>query len=101
VKKSILGIGVIGLLLFGSGAFAQQSDDCHAVVRAVASVSGTSVIAKLRAREAAISRWRHKVSERDGAGFTTWLKAHDRTVDCTTGTERTACTVEGFPCKKF
>jgi hypothetical protein len=101
VKRSILGVGAIVLLAFGSSVHAQQSDDCHAVVRAVTSVSGTSIIAKLRAREAAIGRWRHKVSERDGAGFTTWLKAHDRTVNCTTGTERTACTVEGFPCKRF
>ena len=73
---------VTGLMLAcfaGLGSFAasaQQGDDCREVVRAIASVSGTSIIAKIRGRERAIGRWREKVTARYGNGFRTWLKAH-------------------------
>jgi hypothetical protein len=80
---------------------AQQGDDCREVVRATASVAGTSVVAKVRAREKALGQWKERVSERYGSGFRTWLKAHDKTVNCNTGAESTTCTAEGFPCRKF
>jgi len=101
MKMKMVSVGFIALCAFAPAASAQQGDDCRAVVRATSAVSGTGVIAKLRARESAISRWRQKATARDGAGFRIWLKAHDRTVNCNVGTTRTSCTVEGFPCKKF
>jgi hypothetical protein len=82
-------------------ALAQQGDDCREVVRATASVTGTSVVAKVRGREKAIGRWRERVTARYGAGFRTWLKVHDRTVNCNAGGERTTCRAEAFPCRKF
>ena len=84
-----------------SSAKAAESDDCREVVRATASVDGTSVVAKVRAREKAIGEWREKVSARYGVSFKTWLKSHDRTVNCEVGSDKTSCTVEGFPCKKL
>jgi hypothetical protein len=87
---------------FGSSAAsAQQGDDCREVVRSIASVRGTSIVAKVRGRERAIGRWRDKVSARYGNGFRTWLKAHQRSVNCDAAGSRTMCRAEGFPCRKF
>ena len=87
--------------LGGRAVDARQGDDCREVVRATASVSGTSVFAKVRAREKALGQWRERVSERYGSGFYTWLKAHDKTVNCNASSERTTCTAEAFPCGHF
>ena len=87
--------------LGSSGASAQQGDDCREVVRAIASVRGTGIVAKVRGRERAIGRWRDKVSARYGNGFRTWLKAHQRSVNCDAAGSRTMCRAEGFPCRKF
>jgi hypothetical protein len=106
--KSLVAALVVGVTLVAaqatlpmSSAQAAESDDCREVVRATASVDGTSVVAKVRAREKAIGVWRDKVSDRYGASFRTWLKSHDRTVNCKVGADKTSCTVEGFPCKKL
>ena len=93
---------LVGTLSLGSGvAQAQQGDDCREVVRASATAQGAAVLAKFRGRQRAISRWRVKVTERYGDGFRTWLKAHQRTVDCNASETRTTCTAEAFPCRKF
>src|SRR5258708_6936486 len=96
---AVVVVGFIGL--GGGAANAQQGDDCREVVRAYASAPGTGAIAKVRARERAIGAWRQRVSARYGGRFTTWLKAHDRTVDCNPSSTRTTCTAEAFPCRKF
>jgi hypothetical protein len=98
---AVAAVGVAAVALPISSAQAAESDDCREVVRATASVDGTSVVAKVRAREKAIGEWREKVSASYGASFRTWLKSHDRTVNCEVGADKTSCTVEGFPCKKF
>ena len=92
---------VISLSLTGTSVRAQQGDDCREAVRATASVAGTSVVAKLRAREMALGQWKERVSERYGSGFRTWLKAHEKTVNCNTRTESTMCTAEAFSCRNF
>lgn len=93
---------VFGLVdLGGSAAIAHRGEDCREIVRGAASVSGTSVIAKVRAREKALWLWRDRVSERYGNGFGVWLKAHDKTVTCKTGSDRTVCTAEALPCRQF
>jgi len=95
-------VAIAGLVVLGgSAANAQQGDDCREVVRASASVPGTGPIAKVRARERAISSWRQRVAARHGGRFTTWLKAHQRTVDCNPMGTRTRCTAEAFPCRKW
>jgi hypothetical protein len=95
-------VAIVGIVCLGFiSASAQQGDDCREVVRAIASVSGTSIVAKVRGRERAIGRWRDKVSARYGNGFRTWLKAHQRTVNCNAAGSRTMCRAEGFPCRKF
>ena len=91
---AVVGIGCLP-------ARAQQGDDCREVVRAIASVSGTSIVAKVRGRERAIGRWRDKVAARYGSGFRTWLKAHQRSVNCNAAGSRTMCRAEAFPCRKF
>lgn len=104
---SIRAIAFVGALavaciaIIGFPARAKESDNCRDVVRATASVEGTSVVAKVRAREKAIGVWREKVINRYGEGFKTWLKAHDRSVNCEAGSTRMSCTAEGFPCQKF
>jgi hypothetical protein len=93
---------ITGLLVVGGDtASAQQGDDCREVVRASASAPSTGPIAKIRARERAISAWRQRVAARYGGRFTTWLKAHDRSVGCDPLGSRTRCTAEAFPCRKW
>jgi hypothetical protein len=95
-------VAVAGLVVVGANtASAQRGDDCREVLRASASAPGTGPIAKVRARERAISAWRDRVGARYGARFTTWLKAHDRSVGCDPLGSRTRCTAEAFPCRKW
>ena len=102
MRAIVTAVAIVGIVGLGPiSARAQQGDDCREVVRAMASVSGSSIIAKVRARERAIGRWRDKVSARYGNGFRTWLKAHQRTVNCNAAGSRTICRAEGFPCRKF
>ena len=102
MRALVAAVAVVGVIGLGSGgANAQQGDDCREVVRASARVPGTGPIAKVRARERAISAWRQGVAARYGGRFTTWLKAHDRTVGCDPMGTRTRCTAEAFPCRKW
>jgi hypothetical protein len=94
-------LALTGITVINSPAHAKESDNCRDVVRATASVEGTSLVAKVRAREKAIGEWREKVVSRYGEDFKTWLKSHDRNVNCEKGDTRTTCTAEGFPCQKF
>jgi hypothetical protein len=95
-------VAVVAFVAFGGSiANAQKGDDCREVVRASASAPGTGPIAKVRARERAISAWRDRVAARYGGRFTTWLKAHDRSVGCDPLGSRTRCTAEAFPCRKW
>jgi len=95
-------VAVVAFVAFaGSIANAQKGDDCREVVRASASAPGTGPIAKVRARERAISAWRQRVAARFSGRFTTWLKAHDRSVGCDPLGSRTRCTAEAFPCRKW
>ena len=102
-RKALIGaVLVAGLVgVGGDMASAQQGDDCREVVRASASAPGTGPIAKVRARERAISAWRQRVAVRYGGRFTTWLKAHQRSVECNPFEVRTRCTAEAFPCRKW
>lgn len=102
VRALISAVAIVGAVLVGpSVAHAQQGDDCREVVKASASAPGTGPIGKLRARERAISAWRQRVAARYGGRFTTWLKAHQRSVDCNPIGDRTRCTAEAFPCRKW
>jgi hypothetical protein len=102
VRALISAVAIVGAVVIGpSIASAQQGDACREVVRASASAPGTGAVGKLRARERAIRVWRQKVASRYGGGFTTWLKAHQRSVDCNPSGDRTHCTVEAFPCRKW
>lgn len=102
MRAIVVAIAVVGVIGMGSGvANAQKGDDCREAVRASASAPGTGPIAKVRARERAIGAWRERVAARYGGRFTTWLKAHDKTVGCDPSSSRTRCTAEAFPCKKW
>ena len=102
MRTVVTALTLVGFVGFGSlAASAQQGDDCREAVRAIASVSGTGIVAKVRGRERAIGRWRDKVSARYGNGFRTWLKAHQRSVNCNAAGSRTMCRAEGFPCRKW
>jgi hypothetical protein len=96
-----ISLGMVCAVGFCFPVQAKESDNCRDVVRATASVEGTSLVAKVRARENAIGEWREKVTNRYGQEFKTWLKSHDRNVSCEKGESRTTCTAEGFPCQKF
>ena len=102
VRALISAVAIIGaVVVLPSIASAQQGDDCREVVKASASAPGTGPVGKLRARERAISAWRQRAAARYGGRFTTWLKAHQRSVDCNPAGDRTRCTVEAFPCRKW
>jgi len=102
VRALISAVAIIGAVVVSpSIASAQQGDDCREVVKASASAPGTGPVGKLRARERAISAWRQRAAARYGGRFTTWLKAHQRSVDCNPAGDRTHCTVEAFPCRKW
>jgi len=102
MRVLVAAVAVVAFVAFaGSVANAQRGDDCREVVRASASAPGTGPIAKVRARERAIGAWRDRVAARYGGRFTTWLKAHDRSVGCDPLGTRTRCTAEAFPCRKW